>query len=101
MRFKELLEGWEDIKKVFHYQGLPYFPKVIHSKLISRHYDDPFIDYFGIEKTRDLIIRKYYYPKLQRDVEAYIKDYDIYLASKAVCYKLYRDLQSLPILIYW
>ena len=34
---------------------------------------------------------------LQRDVEAYIKGYNIYLALKAVCYKPYKDLQLLPI----
>ncbi len=36
LRSEELLEGWEDIDQVFHYQGLPYVPKVIRSELISR-----------------------------------------------------------------
>lgn len=38
---------------------------------------------------------------LQKDIKAYIKGYDIYLASKVICYKLCSDLQLLPILTYW
>ncbi len=97
LRSKRLPEGWEDIKQVLHYQGLPYVPKVIRSELISRHHDDPLVGHFGIEKTRELIARKYHWPMLQRDVKAYVKGYDICLASKAVWYKPYGDLQSLPI----
>ncbi len=60
IRSKGLSEGWEDIKQVLHYQGLLYVPKVIRSKLISRYHDDPLTGYFGIEKTLELIARKYY-----------------------------------------
>ena len=37
---------------------------------------------------------------LQKDVEAYVKSYNIYLASKIVCHKFYNNLQLLPILIH-
>ncbi len=60
LRSKRLSEGWEDIEQVLHYQGLPYVPKVIRSKLISRHHNDSLAGHFGIEKTRELISRKYY-----------------------------------------
>ncbi len=53
--------------------------------------------HFGIKKTQELIARKYYWPTLQGDVEAYVKGYDVCLASKAVHHKPYRDLQSLPV----
>ncbi len=96
-----LSEGWEDIKQVLHYQGLPYVPKFIYSELISRHHNNFLAGHFGIEKTRELITRKYYWPTLQQDVEAYVKGCNVYLTSKAVCYKLDRDLQSLPIPTYW
>lgn len=46
-----LLEGWEDIKEVLYYQGLSYISKVIHSELLSRHYDNLFAGYFSMEKT--------------------------------------------------
>ncbi len=82
---------------MLHYQGLPYIPKVIRSELISRHHDDPLAGHFGIEKTRELVARKYYWPTLRQDVEAYVKRCDVCLASKAVRHKPYGDLQSLPV----
>ena len=51
LKSKRLLEGWEDIKQVLHYQGPPYVPKIIRSELISRHQNDSLADHFGIEKT--------------------------------------------------
>ena len=38
---------------------------------------------------------------LQIDIEIYIKGYNICLTSKTVCYKSYKDLQSLLISTYW
>ncbi len=60
LRSKGLPKGWEDIEQVLHYQGLPDVSKVICSELIIRDHDDPLAGYFGIEKTRKLIARKYY-----------------------------------------
>ncbi len=85
---------------MLHYQGLPYVPKVIHSELISRHHDDPLAGHFGIEKTRELIARKYYWPTLRQDVKAYVKGCDVCLASKAVRHKPSGDLQLLPVPTY-
>ncbi len=43
LRLEGLPKGLEDIEDVFHYQGLPYVPKVICSELISRYHDDPLL----------------------------------------------------------
>ena len=93
----EHLEGWDNIDGVLHHQSLPYVPEIIWTELINRHHNDPLAGHFGIKKTRELIARKYYYPTLCRDVEDYIRGYDICLASKAVQHKPYGNLQSLPI----
>ena len=69
--------------------------------MISCHHNDPLTGYFGIDKTRELIGWKYYWPGLRRDVESYVRGCDVCLASKAVKHKLYGDLQSLPILTHW
>ena len=90
-------EGWDNINGVLHHQGLPYIPEIIRTELISRHHDDPLAGHFGIEKTRELIARKYYWPTLRRDVDDYVRGCDVCLASKAVRHKPYGDLQSLPI----
>ena len=57
---EELQEGWTDIDGVLHHQGLPFVPEIIRTELISRHHDDPLAGHFGIDKTRELIGRKYY-----------------------------------------
>ena len=93
-------QGWDNIDGVLHHQGLPYVPEIIRTELISRHHDNSLAGHFGIEKTRELIARKYYWPTLRRDVNDYIRGCDICLASKAVRHKPYGDLQSLPIPIY-
>ena len=92
-----LPEGWEDVKGVLQYQGLPYVPEIICSEMINCYHNGSLVGYFGIDKTRELVGRKYYWPGLRRDVESYIRGCDICLASKAVRHKPYGDLQFLPI----
>ncbi len=59
MKNEGLKDGWEDIEKVLHREGLPYLPEIIRIKVISRHHDDPLAGHFGFEKTRELVARKY------------------------------------------
>ena len=82
---------------MLQYRGLPYIPEIIRSEVISRHHDDPLARHFGIDKTKELVGRKYYWPSLRKDVENYVRGYDVCLASKAVRHKPYGDLQSLPV----
>ena len=97
LRAEQLVKDWQDINGVLHYQGLPYVPEIIRIELISRHHNNPLAGHFGIEKTRDLIARKYYWPTLCHDVKDYTKGCDVCLASKTVWYKPYGHLQSLPV----
>ena len=90
-------DDYEEVDGVLHYQGLPFVPEAIRTELISRHHDDPLAGHFGIDKTRELIGRKYYWPSLRKDVESYVRGCDVCLASKAVRHKPYGDLQSLPV----
>ena len=72
-------------------------PEIIQTELINRYHNNPLPEHFGIDKTRELIGRKYYWPSLRRDVKAYVKGCDVCLASKAVRHKPYGDLQALPV----
>ena len=94
-------DGYQEIDGVLHYQGLSFLPKAIRMELINRHDDDPLAGHFGIEKTHELLARKYYWPTLWHNVKAYVKGCDICLASKAVRHKLYGDLQSLLLSTHW
>ena len=97
LRAGGLPEGWEEVEGVLQYQGLPYVPEIIRSKVISRHHDDPLAGHFGIDKTRELAGRKYYWPSLRKDVDNYVRGCDVCLTSKAIRHKPYEDLQSLPV----
>ena len=65
--------------------------------MINCHYNDLLAGHFGIDKTRELVSRKYYWPSLRKDIENYVKGCDVCLASKTICHKSYGNLQSLPI----
>ena len=63
IRAEELKKGlgkYIDVNGVLHHQGLPFVPKIIRTKLISRHHNDPLAGHFGIDKARELIGWKYY-----------------------------------------
>ena len=66
-------------------------------KLINHQHDDHLAGHFDIKKTRKLLARKYYWQTLHHNAKAYVKDYDVCLASKAVCYKPYGNFQLLSI----
>ena len=98
IKAKRLKSNYEEIDGVLHHQGLLFVPKAIWTELISWHHDNPLAGHFGIDKTRELVGRKYYWPSLRKDVKSYVWGCDVCLASKAVRHKSYGDLQSLPIL---
>ena len=97
IRAKRSKDDYEEVDGVLHHQGLLFVLEAIRTELISRHYDDLFARHFGIDKTRELIGRKYYWPSPRRDVESYVRGCDVCLASKTVKHKPYGDLQSLLI----
>ena len=86
------LNGYEKLNGILYQQGLLVILEVIWTKIICRHHDDLLAGYFGIDKTKNLVGQKYYWPSLQRDIEAYVKGCDVCLGSKAVRHKFYGNL---------
>lgn len=66
-------------------------------EFISRYHKNKFKSYFRIKKTCKLVMRKYYLPILQHNVEAYEPGCDVCLASKLVCHKLYGNPYSFSV----
>ena len=97
IRAKELKNDYKEVDRVLHHQGLPFVLEAIRTELISRPHDDALERHFGIDKTKDFVGRKYYWPSLRKDIEAYVKGCDVCLGSNAVRHQPYRDLQSLPV----
>ena len=97
IREKGLKESWEEIDGMLYHEDRPYLPDIIRTEIISRHHDDPLAGHFGVEKTRELVARKYYWPTLRVDIKVYVKGCDICIALKAVRHKPCEDLQLLPV----
>ena len=85
---------------MLHYQGLPYLPEIIKTEIISSYHNDPLVGHFGIEKTWELVVQKYYWPTLQADIETYVKEYEVCMTFKAIRHKSYNDLQLLLVPTY-
>lgn len=47
-------------------------------ELLHIHYDDPYMGHYSVKKTTELLHRKFYWKKLQRDIKDYIGMCDIY-----------------------
>lgn len=67
-------------------------PKNICPNIINCHYDNLLANHFRIKKMKELVMRKYLWLIFHQDVEAYVKGNNVYLASKIVCFKSYRDV---------
>lgn len=70
--FGQLGESWLETKKVLHYNNKLYISKTFRVNLIEKNYIDPLAKHFGVEKTLEFLIRKYYWPKIRADIEKYI-----------------------------
>lgn len=69
--------------------------------MIICYNNDLLASYFGNKKTKELIARKYFWFILYWDVEIYVKSYNVYLASKAIYHKSYKNILSLPIFTHY
>ena len=63
--------------------------------MISCHHNDLLIGHFSINKTKELIAKKYYMPTFFQNMKKYVRGCNIYLVCETVCHKRYGDLQSL------
>ena len=100
IRAEKLGGNWEDFDRILHHQGMVYVPEIIKTKLISRNYNHLLAGYFGIKKMQELVIRMYYWETLRHNVEIYVRDCNVCLASKTVKPKPYGNLQKLPVPTY-
>ena len=99
LKAEGLPEDLKDVEGMLLYQGFLYFSKIIRSKVISCHHNDPLVRDFGIDKTQELVAKKHYWPIFRRNIETDVRGCNICLASKTICHKSYRDLQLLPVSI--
>lgn len=86
-----LSEGWKDDKKVLQYLKLSYILEIICFELISCYHNDLLVGYYGNDKTQELITRRFDWSIFYYNMEIYLRECNIYLTSKAICYKPYEN----------
>ena len=75
---------WTMVNGVIMWKELLYVPKneKIREEIIIQNHNHPLAGHPGIQRTRDLIMTKYYWPSIRKDVERYIKGCDACQRSK-------------------
>jgi hypothetical protein len=87
-----------DSQGLLRYNDAVYVPaqSSVREELIKLHHDDPLAGHFGVEKTQDLIKRKYYWRELDEDVKEYLEVCEICQRTKARRHRPYGEMQALP-----
>lgn len=62
LRNKNLPDSQKDRKGVLQYQFFLYIPVIICSKVINCHHDNSLLGHFIMNKTRKMIIKKFFWP---------------------------------------
>lgn len=57
------------------YNNRIYMPRnhMLQKEVIARSHDHITVGYPGVEKTKELILQEYWWPKMKKDVETYIR----------------------------
>ena len=71
-------DSWKEHDKVLFYKKLLYIPKEnsLRERILQEHHNHPLAGHPGTRWTKDLILAKYYWPTICKDVEAYVKGCD-------------------------
>ncbi len=60
---------------LIYYDGCIYVPQdhVLRGEIISRSHNHITTGHPGLEKTKELILQEYWWPKMKRNIETYIR----------------------------
>ena len=103
--------AWKVDQGVLWHQERLYVPNRLRNDVIEANHDNPLAGHFGVQKTLELIQRKYYWPNpselppgqgdespgMRQAVQEYCEACSICRRSKAPRHKPHGQLQSLPV----
>jgi transposase InsO family protein len=86
-------------KGLLYYKGRVVVPlqKSLIQELLYLYHDDQFSGHWGIDKTKELLERKFYWPNMATDVREYVLSCQVCQNIAIPRHKPYGKLQSLPI----
>jgi len=87
-----------DMTELLQYERRLYIPPEasVQTELLKHHHDNELTEHFSIEWTLELVSRKYYWPKLVKDVKKYVSSCNICQRVKVFKHHLYGEMQVLP-----
>lgn len=87
-----------DSQGLLRYKDALYVPEEasVREELLRLHHDDPLAGHFGIDKTVELMSRKYYWSSIRADVKSYVETCDICQRVKVKRHRPYGELNALP-----
>jgi hypothetical protein len=71
--------------------------KALCYNILRKNHDNPIGGHYGVNKTAELLKRKYYWLKLKEDVYEHVYRCLAYQLNKICCYKLWGQL--VPMLV--
>ena len=89
-----------DQKGLLYYKGRVVIPaqKALVQELLHLYHDDQLAGHWGVDKTRELLERKFYWPGLAQDVREYVTTCSTCQNIAIPRHKPYGKLEPLPVL---
>ena len=89
--------AWREHEGILHFDGKLYVPPEggTCAEVLWSNHDDPLTGHFGYARTLELIRRKYYWPRMAKEIKAYMKSCTACQRAKPTRHKPYRELQLL------
>ena len=86
-----------DSQRLLKYNDKLYVPEEasVLEELLRCHHDDPLARHFGVDKTLELMSRKYYWSSMKADVKEYVDTCDICQRVKVKRHCPYGELDIL------
>jgi hypothetical protein len=98
---RDAIGAWHfnDIDDLLQHNNRIYVPndKSLRAEIISRFHDGFLAGHLGSDRTVDLVQRHYHWPKMEVDIDRYVRTCTECQWSKARRHRPYGKLQSLPI----
>lgn len=92
--------GWQvDSQGLLRLGQAIYVPSdaAVKQELLKIHHDDPFGGHYGVDRTLDLLRRKYYWDRMRKDVKDHVETCGVCQRVRTPRRKPYGQLASLPI----
>ncbi len=88
-----------DNQGLVRHRGRAYVPLdgSVRAEIMKICHDDPLAGHFGQRKTLTLIQRKYWWPKMAKDIQEYVSGCDVCQRVKAPRYKKTGEMSGLPL----